>query len=266
MPGAPTHPLILGSPSPWDRPLAPVLPQSPKDPCLQLADPSNCPFPLFPAARTHPEDCLSLADTRPEKADMAHPCGYRLGNRSLFSEPHSCVAQPLSSLCPSPLSSPVGVTSPARRSGSVTTPRPTLLREWGSHTIRKSRGQMWRLGKGSGKAVPHLILAQRPKGCGCRKHGRERLARGVQAWLPGHNGNGTWLEGWPGDTFPSHGAACLHSVCSHRLFQTAGPTSSRTVPVNTLSVAGFSHRGTLLSAMALSQPRNGESPRGNQRA
>lgn len=74
---------------------------------------------------------------------------------------------------------------PARRLGSVTTSRPPLLREWGSHTIRNSQGHMWRLGRGSGKAFP--------KGCGCRKH----LERGWQEMSrPGFLGTKGTGPGW----------------------------------------------------------------------
>lgn len=194
----------------------------------------------------------------PKKADLPHPVGTALGQQEpvlrapWLPSPASPFSSPLSS------QQSCGAASPAWRSGSVTTTRPTWFREWGSHMIRNSQGQMWSLGRGSGKAVP--------KGCGCRKRGRERLARGVQAWFPGHEGNGTWVERGPGNAFTSRERACLHSVCSHGLFQTAGPASSHTVLVNTLSVACCPHGGTLLSAVALSPPRNGESLWGDQRA
>ena len=61
--------------------------------------------------------------------------------------------------------------------------------------------------------------------------------------------------GEPGDTLTSHGAACLYSVCSHGLFQTAGPAPSQAVVVNTLPVAPCPHGGTLLSMMALPHPQ-----------
>lgn len=102
---------------------------------------------------------------------------------------------------------------------------------------------MWHLGRWSGKASW--------TGYGCRKLDREQLSRPGFPGLGGKQDLG--VEG--GQETPSPpGAACLHFVCSHCLFQTAGPAPSHTVVVNTLSVAWCSNAGTLLPLMALPQP------------
>ena len=64
--------------------------------------------------------------------------------------------------------------------------------------------------------------------------------------------------GKPGDTLTSRGAACLYSVCSLGLFQTAGPPPSHAAVVNALPAAWCSHGGPLLSVMALPHPTAGE--------
>lgn len=78
-----------------------------------------------------------------------------------------------------------GAAGPAWRSGSITTSGSTLLREWESSMKGNGQGQMWHLGRWSGKASW--------TGCGCRKLGREHMSR---PGFLGLKGRKTW--GWRG--------------------------------------------------------------------
>lgn len=120
-----------------------------------------------------------------------------------------------------------------------------MFRGWAPGLIRNSRGR-------TGEVVWKGLSG----GCGCR-----HLVESSWQELPGLLGRegrktrGRKGAGEPGDTLTSHGAACLYSVCSHGLFQTAGPAPSQAVVVNTLPVAPCPRGGTLLPVMALWHPQ-----------
>lgn len=135
-------------------------------------------------------------------------------------------------------------------------PRPTLFMGWAPGLIRNSRGR-------TGEVVWKGLSG----GCGCR-----HLVESSWQELPGLLGRegrktrGRKGVGEPGDTLTSRGAACLYSVCSHGLFQTAGPAPYQAVVVNTLPVAPCPRGGTLLSVMGLRHPQPEEKGLGAARA